>query len=364
MHTFTNPGNGHALRAALTATVALSLLLGPGVGAVAAPTDPTTGPIGGSRLAGAGVIVDASAPALPWVSSRSWVLAEATTGAVLAARGPHERARPASTLKTLLALTMLTRLQLWDRYTAKRSDVKVEGTRVGLIAGQSYLVDDLFYGLFLKSGNDAANAVAHAGSTGTIKAAVAMMQAEARRLQANDTTVVNANGLDEPGQFTSAYDLALWGRAAIARSDVRRYTSTRSKLFPTKPRGRQKQYRIYTTNRMLGVYPGAFGVKTGYTTLARNTLIAAAERNGRTLIVTLMGSNGATAPQAGRLLDWGFANRLVRPVGQLVSPMQASAAPTSQQKGDASRPAPATERAARPRSGRRASRSAATRSAR
>lgn len=364
MHTFIRPGNGHLLRAALTATVALSLLLGPGVGAVAVPTDDAAGPVGGSRMAGAGTIVDASAPALPWIASRSWVLADATTGAVLAARGPHERARPASTLKTLLALTMLPRMEPWDRYTAKRSDVKVVGSRVGLVTGQRYLVDDLYYALFLKSGNDAANAIAHAGSKGTLKQAVAMMQAEARRLQANDTTVVNPSGLDEPGQFSSAYDLALWGRAAIVRSDVRRWTSTRSKLFPTKPRGKQKQHRIYSTNRMLGAYPGAFGVKTGYTTMARNTLIAAAERNGRTLVVTLMGSNGATAPQAGKLLDWGFANRLVRPVGQLVNPMTTPATPASRQQDNASRPAPATERAARPRSGRRASRPAATRSVR
>ena len=72
--------------------------------------------------------------------------------------------------------------------------------------------------------------------------------------------------------------------------------------------GQQKRYDIYTTNRLLGHYSGAFGVKTGYTTLARNTLIAAATRNGRTFIVTLMGSNRRTAPQAAALLDWAFAN--------------------------------------------------------
>ncbi|MGQ0843584.1 MAG: D-alanyl-D-alanine carboxypeptidase family protein [Sporichthyaceae bacterium] len=322
MHTFPMAPRGHALRTAAVLAVAVPLLLGPGA-TTAAAFDGNAGPVGGSRLTGGGVVVDRSAPALPYVPSRSWVVADAATGNVLAARGPHVLARPASTLKTLLALTVLPRLNKQEFWTATREDANVIGSKVGLVAGRRYLADDLFYALFLKSGNDAANMLARIGSGGSTARGIQLMQDRARRLQARDTVVVNPNGLDEPAQYSSAYDLALWGRAAVGRADVRRYSGTSSKLFPSKVSQGRKQYRIYTTNRLLGSYRGAFGVKTGYTTLARNTLIAAATRNGRTIVVTLMGSNGATAPQAARLLDWAFANRTkVRPVGRLVDPLR------------------------------------------
>lgn len=318
------PQRRNVLRAAVTLVVVLPLALGPGASsATADPAIPRApGPIGGPRLTGDGVIVDRSAGPLPPTPARTWVVADAASGAVLAARGPHQLARPASTLKTLLALTMSPRLDKSSKYVATRADTNVIGSKVGLVAGRKYVVNDLFYALFLKSGNDAANALAHAGAGGSMKRALGLMRAEARRLQARDTTVVNPNGLDEPGQFSSAYDLALWGRAAVVRPDMRRYTSVSSALFPGKRTAGQTQKRIYNTNRLLGTYPGAFGIKTGYTSLARNTLIAAATRGGRTIIVTLTGSQGATAPQAARLLDWGFANGLARPVGQLVNPIR------------------------------------------
>jgi D-alanyl-D-alanine carboxypeptidase (penicillin-binding protein 5/6) len=117
--------------------------------------------------------------------------------------------------------------------------------------------------------------------------------------------------------------------------------------------GQQKRYPIYTTNRLLGQYSGAFGVKTGYTTLARNTLIAAATRNGRTYIVTLMGSERRTAPQAAALLDWAFANgRWVKPVGWLAKPMETAAVTPAADRDLAVAPSTSTERAVR-RAGRR-----------
>lgn len=336
MHTFTTAEQRHRCRAAVVAAATLPLLLGPGAALASSPTDstsarPTSGPVGGPRLTGTGVIVDRAAPRLPYVPSRTWVVADAATGAVLAAKGPHERVRPASTLKTLLALTMLPRLSTNSTYTATRQDVNVEGSKVGLVAGRRYVIDDLFYGLFLKSGNDAANAIARAGAHGSWRRAIRMMQSEARRLRAYDTTVVNPSGLDEPRQFSSAYDLALWGRAAIARSDVRRWTSTPRTIFPRHriKGGQQKRYPIYTTNRLLGQYYGAFGVKTGYTTLARNTLIASATRNGRTFVVVLMGSERRTAPQAASLLNWAFDHgKWVKPVGFLAKPIELPAVST------------------------------------
>jgi D-alanyl-D-alanine carboxypeptidase (penicillin-binding protein 5/6) len=283
------------------------------------------GPVGGPRLGGHGVI--ANTAALPPVTAPAWLVADVASGNVLAARGPHDRRRPASTQKTLLALTMEPRLDPNGTYRADKADTRVEGTHVGLVAGQVYSINDLWYGLFLRSGNDAANAIAKAGASRNVGLAVSMMQDEARHLQANDTSVRNPSGLDAAGQYSSAYDLALFGRAALGRPDLRHYFGALRHSFPgnrtrTATAADSKPFWVYTQNRLiLNHYPGAIGVKSGYTSLAHNTLIAAATRNGRTIMCTLMGTRRNIYNQAEVLLNWGFAHPNVAPVGTLVSPL-------------------------------------------
>ena len=127
MHTFVTAEQRYLWRAAVVAAATLPLILGPGAAVAATPTEtPASAPVGGQRMTGTGVIVDRAAPRLPYVTSRSWVVANARTGAVLAAKGPHVRARPASTLKTLLALTMLPRL---NRYSSTPRPARTSGSR-------------------------------------------------------------------------------------------------------------------------------------------------------------------------------------------------------------------------------------------
>jgi D-alanyl-D-alanine carboxypeptidase (penicillin-binding protein 5/6) len=314
-----------ALLRVLCGAAALGLACAPLTGARADVTEP----IGGPRMAEHGPIDDPSAGPLPQLTAQSWLVADADSGAVLAAYDPHRLARPASTQKTLLALTMAPRLDPASSYTADVADTEVDGTRVGLVAGQTYTLDDIWYGLFLRSGNDAANAIAKAGADGDVAKAVRMMQAEAYRLRANDTTVRNPSGLDADGQFSSAYDLALWGRAALGRGDLRHWFGTLRHDFPgdhtaTGTKQTRKSFAMYTQNRLINRYPGAIGVKAGYTTLAHNTLIAAATRDGHTVLATLMTAPSDVAGQAKILLDWGFAHLNAPPVGQLVPPLSAS----------------------------------------
>ncbi|MGQ0843026.1 MAG: D-alanyl-D-alanine carboxypeptidase family protein [Sporichthyaceae bacterium] len=298
---------------------------------VADAPSPAAAPVGGERMGERGLVADAALQPPP-TSAVSYVVADAGTGTVFAARDPHGRYRPASTLKTLLALTMLPRLDVESTYVADAEDAAVEGARVGLVPGREYRIEDLWYGLMLRSGNDTANALAKAGARGDRATAVRMMNAEARRLQAFDTTAVNPSGLDEDGQFSSAYDLALFARAGLARADFSAYVRTVKREFPGNPSTSGAKgsdpFQMYTSNRLLlRGYPGAVGVKTGYTTLARNTLIAAAERDGRTIVVTLLGEPpGATYRDAEALLDWGFANAAAaNPVGVLVEPSSPAA---------------------------------------
>ncbi|MGQ0842775.1 MAG: D-alanyl-D-alanine carboxypeptidase family protein [Sporichthyaceae bacterium] len=315
---------------------ALAVALGTALPAGAAETPapaatsqpPARSAIGGPRMAETGVIAAPGTAALPPIGAAAWVVADADTGQILAARDPHRSLRPASTLKTLLALTMAPRLDKDAIYTADWEDANQEGTRVGLWPGHTYRVDDLWYSLMLKSGNDAATALAKAGG-GTLERGLEMMRAEARRLQANDTTVANPSGLDADGQFASAYDLALWGRAALSRGDLRHYMGSIRHNFqalsvPANSRFDNERRYVHTENRLVRAnFPGAIGVKMGYTTKAQNTMIAAAERDGRTILATFMFTpGGRIATDSAALVEWGFANAdRAQPVGTLVEPL-------------------------------------------
>lgn len=290
--------------------------------------DPKT-VVGGPLLAQSGVIVNAQpgVAALPEVGDVSYVLADLDTGEVLAAKAPHAWLRPASTLKTLTALTLIPRLDPKQVVVATSEQVAANGTRVGMVEGNPYPVQSLFQALLMVSANDAAYALADAA--GGYDQAVALMNAKATEIGAFDTVAVDPSGLDEPGQHSSAYDLALIGRAAMALPDFRTYITMRDTVFPGgTDKGTKQKYEpfhIPNINDLLANYPGAIGIKPGRTNRAQHTFIGAATRDGRTLLVTQMGSTSGSWKPTAALLDWGFANAdHVTPVGRLVEPGDAA----------------------------------------
>ncbi|WTK67964.1 D-alanyl-D-alanine carboxypeptidase [Streptomyces sp. NBC_01515] len=265
------------------------------------------------------------APNIPDVSALSWLVADTHTGEVLAAHDAHRRLPPASTLKTLFALTVLPALPGGIQHRVSEQDLAGIGegsSLVGVEEGHTYRVADLWRGVFLNSGNDAVHVLA--SLNGGWQTTATRMQAKARALGALDTHVVSPDGYDTDGQVSSAYDLAVFGRAGLRNADFARYCSTAEAQFP----GEGSSYGIQNTNRLLtgndGVerYPGVIGVKNGYTTHAGNTLVAAARRGGRSLVVTVMnpqaGGGFTVYEEARELLDWGFAAAgRVDPVGSL-----------------------------------------------
>ncbi|WP_165865710.1 D-alanyl-D-alanine carboxypeptidase family protein [Vallicoccus soli] len=258
----------------------------------------------------------------PEVSAAAWVVADAGTGDVLAAQDPHEPLPPASTLKLLTALALMGSLDPTAEQVASEADARAVGSKVGLVPGASYTVDQLWQAVFLQSGNDAASALAAAygGEQRTVRA----MQEEAERLGADDTRVAGPTGLDEHGQVSTAYDLAAIGRAALGVPGIVQHATTLRADFPgamPAPGERRMTYEIGTQQDFVRSYEGALGLKNGHTTLGRGTLVAAAERDGRTLVVTLLRSTGDPAGEAAELMDWGFANAAaVEPVAQLPEP--------------------------------------------
>ncbi|MEU8200282.1 D-alanyl-D-alanine carboxypeptidase [Streptosporangium sp. NPDC049046] len=273
-------------------------------------------PVGGSRLGGRGLILPAGVKAPPKTAAKSYVIADAETGEVLAAKDAHGRYLPASTLKALTALTLIPKLDKKLKITPSRRAVNEEGSAVGLVPKPLYTVEDLFKALMLVSGNDCAMALAEAN--GGLATTLADMNAEAKRLQAFDTVAKTPSGLDKPGQSSSAYDLALIARAGLANADFRRYISTKTDKFPA-PKG---YYEIGNHNKLLWRYKGMIGVKNGWTSKALGSFVGAAKRDGHTVIVSIMRHDGYFWEEVADLLDWGFANRgKVVPVGQLVDPV-------------------------------------------
>lgn len=296
-----------------------------------ATVDPAVS-VGGPRLASMGVVTDLppGVPAPPTLRDVSWVLADLDSGAVIAAKAAHARLLPASTLKTLTALTLIPKVPANRSIVATQADASADGTRVGLVPGLPYTGRQLFQALLMASGNDAAYSLSEAA--GGRAATLTAMNERAAYLGAHDTVARNPAGLDEPGQTSSAYDLALIGRAALQLQDFRSYVRTKQIDFPGQLDRKAKKratYKVNNHNTLLYNYPGTIGVKNGYTEAASRTFISAVTRGGRTYLLTEMhGLDSSWRPQAA-MYNWAFAyGDKARPVGELVAPGSVTTSPT------------------------------------
>jgi D-alanyl-D-alanine carboxypeptidase (penicillin-binding protein 5/6) len=277
-------------------------------------------PIGGPALGQPGTVVDPApgVPALPGVTATSFVVADADTGDVLAAKNAHDKLAPASTLKTLTALTVIPLLPTNLPVVAGRDAPSTDGTKAGIVAGTTYTVDNLFTAMLMMSANDAA--VALADANGNLPGTLAQMNTLAAHLQADDTVALTPDGLDAKGQSSSAYDLALIFRAGLSVPQFLYYLSLKTAQFPA-PKG--QSFQIQTHDRLLTSYPGMLGGKNGYTVAANASYVGAAKRNGHTIIVSVMRDQANFWPEVQALLNWGFAaDGHVTPIGELVSPLE------------------------------------------
>ncbi|GGQ58145.1 D-alanyl-D-alanine carboxypeptidase [Streptomyces althioticus] len=335
-------------RSALVASAVLlsTALTAPAALAAPRPTPSATPPahtsvVGGERLAKPGTQVNLApgTPVLPKeLSARSWIVADAESGDVLAAHNAHWRLAPASTLKMLFADTLLPKWPGTTTHRVESSDLAGVGagsSMVGVKEGETYTVHDLWLGVFLRSGNDAVHVLS--AMNGGVDRTVEEMNEHAEELQALDTHAVSPDGYDAPGQVSSAYDLTLIARSGLQKKDFREYASTVRAQFPGETKKNKKgkrvrgSFEIQNTNRLLSgdydvpVYQGIAGVKNGNTTHAGATFTGVAERDGKVLLVTVMNpqkkESNEVYKETARLFDWGFAAAgKVQPVGELVPP--------------------------------------------
>jgi D-alanyl-D-alanine carboxypeptidase (penicillin-binding protein 5/6) len=265
---------------------------------------------GATAWADVGVQPIGSVP-IPDGPAQTWLVADLDSGQVLAARDENLRHPPASTIKVLLALVALDAVDLGSTVVADEADTHVECNCVGIKGGRTYTARQLLDGILLASGNDAANTLAH--MLGGTETTVAKMNAKAAALGAVNTHASTPSGLDGHGGsgWSSAHDLAVIFRAAMANPVFAQITAEPSAVFPGSP-GNDGDHPIANQDELLQRYPGAIGGKTGFTDAARKTFVGAAARDGRRLVVAMMyglvHEGGPTYwDQAASLFDWGFA---------------------------------------------------------
>ncbi len=240
----------------------------------------------------------------PLVPAYAAAVIEAPCGATLYGLNEALRLAPASLVKMMTAIVALERGEA-DEIVEIRIDgaalsLAADATAMGLQLGDRLPLIDLIYGLLLRSGHDAAIVIAEHIAGGEA-AFVSLMNEKAATLGLSDTTFANVSGLDHPDQRTSSLDAALLGAELLKEPLLAEAVAT-AEYQPAWTRG-----PIENLNLLLSNYPGSIGVKTGFTTDAGQTIVAAADRDGRRLIASVLHSEDLYV-DAAALLDWAFAN--------------------------------------------------------
>jgi len=226
---------------------------------------------------------DASAPEK---DAEAFVVINADTLSVLEGKNESKRLPMASTTKIMTAIILCETVEDMEQTIVTTKEmVTVEGSSMGLLEGDTVSYEALLYGLLLSSGNDAANTIA-ISLCGNIKGFVALMNAKAAELGLKNTCFETPSGLDGDNHYTSAYDLAIIAAYALKNPRIAKVVASKEAvLYYGNPPYRR---RITNHNKLIGSYPGAIGVKTGFTKKSGRCLVSAVEREGATLIVVTL----------------------------------------------------------------------------
>ena len=240
----------------------------------------------------------------PECSGEAAVLMDGASGRVLYEKNSHQKLPMASTTKIMTAVTALEYGKLDDIVIIPPEASGIEGSSIWLSGGEHHTLEDLLYGLMLRSGNDAATAIAlHIG--GSIENFAGMMNDLARKIGAVDSNFVNPHGLHEENHYTTAYDLALITAYGMRNPDFKTIVSTKYRTIPWE--GHEWDRAMKNKNKLLWTYEGANGVKTGYTKKAGRCFVGSSERNNLQLITVVLNC-GPMFEESAALLDYGFKN--------------------------------------------------------
>ena len=250
------------------------------------------------------------------------ILIDADTGQVLYEKNPHMKLHPASTTKIMTGILAIELGNMNDTAIVDEEVVRLtDGSHIALEPGEEMNFEDLVNALLIESANDSALAIAKHIS-GSIEDFVKLMNDKAKELGALNTNFVNPNGLTHEKHLTTAYDLSLMAKYAMENEDFRKIVCNYTYTIPVTNKKMEMRY-LKSSNRLLYStqkinvdgktvpikYEGINGVKTGYTVVAQNCLVASAQRGNQNLIAVVLKSNGREVySDIHKLLNYGFDN--------------------------------------------------------
>lgn len=257
----------------------------------------------GGTIGPAPTRIPAHDPDLPSVGADSWIVYDLESDTVLARWNADVRRPMASVTKVMTAMVVLDHAALTEVVTIPASAVGSRGSVAGLQAGERWTVGDLLTAMLVRSGNDAALALASYVGGGSVDAFVAMMNERAADLGLGDTHFANPNGLDNEEHYSTATDLLKLTKASLDYPDIGRIAAVRTVSMQPDPSGSPREW--INTNALLGAYPGVVGLKTGDTPWADKVLLGVAERGAKTVLTVVMHADDHFADTR-ELIDWAF----------------------------------------------------------
>ncbi len=248
------------------------------------------------------------------VKAKAAVLMDAVSGEVLFAQNAHKKLPPASVTKVMTMLLILEgcdsgKISLSDTVTISERAASMGGSQMYMEPGEQHTVEELLKGVAMVSANDGCVALAE-HLAGSVEMFVEQMNKRAAELGMKDSHFVNTNGLPVANHYTSAYDIAVMSRALIAFPETAQWFTKWQDTIKVGLPGKEKEFGLTNTNKLIKQYPGAIGIKTGFTQDAGYCLSGAAERDGTRLIGVILGctTSNIRFAEIKRLLDYGFSN--------------------------------------------------------
>ncbi|MGX4669507.1 D-alanyl-D-alanine carboxypeptidase family protein [Cerasibacillus sp. JNUCC 74] len=243
------------------------------------------------------------------VDAKSAILIERDTGKILFNKNEHEKLSPASMTKIMTLLLIMEaleegKLKLDEKLRISERAASMGGSQIFLEAGEEMSVEDLLKGIAVASGNDASVALAER-IAGSEQAFVKKMNEKAKELQLKNTKFQNSTGLPADDHYSTAYDMAIMSKELLKHESVTTYTSIYEDYLR---KGKENEFWLVNTNRLVKFYPGVDGLKTGYTSEAKYCLTATAEKDDMRVIAVVMGADSTKErnAQVSQMLDYAF----------------------------------------------------------
>ena len=241
----------------------------------------------------------------PQINARAAIIYDRSTKQIIWGKNEMEKRAMASTTKIMTAIVVLENANLDDVVTISKKAAGTGGSRLKIRAEDKIAVRDLLYGLMLRSGNDAAVALAeHVGES--VEGFAGLMNKKAEQIGLKNTHFVTPHGLDDENHYTTAYELAILTDYALENSTFKKIVNTKS----TQIRINENPMNIYNTNELLGVLPGVDGIKTGFTNNAGRCLVTSCTREKNQIITVVLGcdTKKQRTSDSTKLIEYAYKN--------------------------------------------------------